>query len=52
METKKERPSPEQSTDSAPNVVVHQTCPGRVVFTETANSEAWIGTDLTVEVQR
>ena len=29
-----------------------ETSPGRVVFTEDDNTDAWIATDLTVEVER
>lgn len=33
-------------------VMACETRPGRVVFTEEENSDAWIATDLSVEVER
>ncbi|NHN49050.1 hypothetical protein G9464_15825 [Halostella sp. JP-L12] len=33
-------------------VAAHETCPGRTVFTEDDNTDAWIATDLTVELER
>lgn len=40
--------------DDEPSVAVSacETSPGRVVFTEEGNTDAWIATDLTVEVER
>ncbi|AFZ74352.1 DUF7331 family protein [Natronobacterium gregoryi] len=37
-----------------PSAVVtsHETRPGNVVFTERDNTDGWIATDLTVEVDR
>lgn len=39
-------------TDEEPRVRACETRPGRTVFTEDDNSDAWIATDLTVEVER
>jgi hypothetical protein len=36
-------------TDGRP-VTVHESCPGRVVFTEDGNPDGWISTDLTVDL--
>ncbi|MFB6298223.1 MAG: hypothetical protein ABEH56_06855 [Salinirussus sp.] len=33
-------------------VTAHESSPGRVVFTETENSEGWIATDYVVEIDR
>jgi len=33
-------------------VAAHETCPGRTVFTEDGNTDAWIATDLTVDLER
>jgi hypothetical protein len=33
-------------------VSAHQSSPDRTVFTEDGNSDAWIATDLTVELRR
>ena len=49
---------PEGSTaDEAPDadetlVAAHETCPGRTVFTEDGNTDAWIATDLAVDLER
>lgn len=34
------------------SVTAHHTTPDRVVFTESENSDAWISTDLTVDLRR
>ena len=42
---------PETADDGEPPLVsAHRTSPGRTVFTEEDNSEAWIATDLVVDV--
>lgn len=41
-------PSPE--TD--PVVHVCETCPGRAVFVESGNTDGWIATDLTVDLDQ
>lgn len=41
---------PDDESDVA--VSACETRPGRVVFTEEGNSDGWIATDLTVEVER
>ncbi|MFD1588677.1 hypothetical protein ACFR9U_16995 [Halorientalis brevis] len=33
-------------------VTAHQTTPDRFVFTESDNTDAWISTDLTVDLRR
>jgi len=33
-------------------VAACETCPGKTVFTERGNSDAWIATDLTVSPER
>jgi len=46
---------PEQATDFTNKgqvVSVHRSSPERVVFTEADNTDGWIATDLSVEVQR
>ena len=39
--------------DEEPTAVVtsHETRPGKVVFTERDNSDGWIATDLTVDLE-
>lgn len=41
----------ETVTDES-SVSAHQSSPDRTVFTEEGNSDAWIATDLTVELER
>jgi len=38
--------------DESPRVSACETRPGRTVFTEESNEDAWIATDLTVDVRR
>jgi hypothetical protein len=38
--------------DQHVSVVACETRPGRVVFTEDDNTDAWIATDLTIDVER
>ena len=33
-------------------VTACETCPGRLVFTDEDNTDAWIATDLAVDVER
>ncbi|WP_248516784.1 hypothetical protein [Salinarchaeum laminariae] len=33
-------------------ICMAESCPGRTVFSERDNPDGWIGTDLTVDVQR
>jgi hypothetical protein len=42
----------EPLTDESTLVAAHETCPGRTVFTDSENSDAWIATDLTVDLER
>lgn len=34
------------------NVTAHRSSPDRTVFTEEGNSDGWIATDLTIELER
>lgn len=45
-----ERRSPEEEPDVV--VTACETRPGRVVFTEEENTDAWIATDLAVDIER
>jgi hypothetical protein len=38
--------------DDGTTVSAHETTPGKVVFTEEDNNDAWIATDFTVEIER
>ncbi|OYR37945.1 hypothetical protein DJ82_13445 [Halorubrum sp. Ib24] len=42
----------EESTDARPIVAASRCSPDRTVFTEQGNTDAWIATDLTVELER
>lgn len=42
----------EDDDDPAAGVKACETRPGRVVFTAEDNDDAWIATDLTVDVER
>jgi len=43
----------EQSPEPADcDVTAHTSCPDRVVFVETDNTDGWIATDYTVELSR
>lgn len=48
--------SPKHRSDAAPggdrDILVCETCPGRSVFVEAGNRDAWISTDLTVDLGR
>lgn len=37
------------STNEEPAVSAHESRPGRIVFTERGNTDAWIASDLTVD---
>ncbi len=41
-----------QAPDESPTIETHRSRPGRVVFTEENNPDGWIGTDLTVDLER
>ncbi|WP_200840198.1 hypothetical protein [Halorubrum sp. JWXQ-INN 858] len=43
---------PEASVNDLPIVAASHTSPDRTVFTEQGNTEAWIATDLTVDLER
>ncbi len=42
----------DSTTDSAPDISVCESCPGKAVFLESDNTDGWIASDLTVEVPR
>ena len=44
----------EMASDAGEETLVTacETSPGRTVFTESDNSDAWIATDLTVDIER
>ncbi|WP_418285941.1 hypothetical protein [Halorubrum sp. DTA46] len=44
--------SVDESTDARPTVAASRCSPDRTVFTEQGNTDAWIATDLTVELKR
>lgn len=43
---------PEPSSDDPPAVTASRASPTRTVFTEEGNTDGWIATDLTVELER
>ncbi|MFC6754940.1 hypothetical protein [Halorubrum tibetense] len=43
---------PDATVDARPTVAASHTSPDRTVFTEQGNTDAWIATDLTVELER
>jgi|AntRauTorcE11898_2_1112593.scaffolds.fasta_scaffold203581_1 hypothetical protein len=44
--------TPRQESTEETIVRANETAPGKVVFSEDDNSDAWIATDLTVDVPR
>lgn len=42
----------EEPSESRPTVAANRSSPERTVFTEDGNTDAWIATDLTVELRR
>lgn len=42
----------EAPSEDSPMVEACETSPGRVVFTESGNTDGWIATDLTVTLSR
>ncbi|WP_408958809.1 hypothetical protein [Natrinema sp. 74] len=42
----------EELEEPAMVVTSHETRPGKIVFTEQDNSDGWIATDLTVDLER
>jgi len=40
------------NADERPTVAASHTSPERTVFTEQGNTDAWIATDLTVDLER
>lgn len=47
-----DEPTDRRGAAGARAVRVHATSPGRTVFTEDGNSDGWIATDLTVDLDR
>ncbi|MES3162038.1 MAG: hypothetical protein PPP55_10805 [Halorubrum sp.] len=47
-----ERVERHPEADRRPTVAASRTSPDRTVFTENGNTDAWIATDLTVELER
>ncbi|MFW5917679.1 MAG: hypothetical protein ACOCRD_04640 [Halorubrum sp.] len=41
-----------ESVDARPTVAASRCSPDRTVFTEQGNTDAWIATDLTVDLER
>lgn len=52
MATAPERETSLDDGDDKAAVSAHQSSPDRTVFTEEGNSDAWIATDLTVDLDR
>jgi hypothetical protein len=42
----------DSSADQERTISMHRTAEDRVVFTEEDNSDGWIATDLTIELER
>lgn len=42
----------EPDAEAVESVTAHRSSPGRMVFTEQNNTDGWIATDLTVELER
>jgi hypothetical protein len=47
-----DRASDDETTAPAIEVQTHESSPDRTVFTERGNTDGWIATDLTVELER
>jgi hypothetical protein len=47
------RPRPDEAAEATGEhrVTAHESRPGRTVFTEEGNSDAWIATDLTLDAE-
>jgi hypothetical protein len=43
---------PEGASGDVPTVTVCEICPGRSLFAQDGNTDAWIATDLTVDIDR
>jgi hypothetical protein len=52
VSTRSTERDPDSSPDDAADVLVCETCPGRSVFVETGNTDGWIATDLTVDLDQ
>ena len=48
QDSETDEPEPEEPTAV---VTSHETRPGKIVFTERDNSDGWIATDLTVDLE-
>jgi hypothetical protein len=44
--------APARDEGDAARVSAYTSCPEKTVFTERANPDGWIATDLTVEIER
>ncbi|WP_435074452.1 hypothetical protein [Halorubrum sp. HHNYT27] len=44
--------SGDESADARPTVAASRSSPDRTIFAEQGNTDAWIATDLTVELER
>ncbi|WP_435063815.1 hypothetical protein [Halobaculum sp. EA56] len=49
---REEAETPERGSAPETDVAALRTCPDRTVFTENGNSDGWISTDLTVDLER
>lgn len=52
LEPNRELQGPPAGERPETDVSAHATSPDRTVFTESGNSDGWIATDLTVELER
>jgi hypothetical protein len=43
---------PDEAASDRPDISVCESCPGNRVFLESGNTDGWIASDLTVEVER
>lgn len=50
--TREAKQDPSEVSEQAAEVTIHRTSPDRTVFTESGNTDGWISTDLTVELER
>lgn len=39
-------------SDDVPDIAICESCPGKAVFLESGNTDGWIASNLTVEVDR
>jgi hypothetical protein len=43
---------PESSRTDRPDISACESCPGKIVFTESGNTDGWIASDTTVDIHR